>query len=311
MLALLGQTYLGLVIYSLIGAFLLHLAMRAFWIGLLGLESVYPNGVRWDKLKAGPAFIDHARKKVGPLSATIERLDDLCSLIFSFGFMIALVFLYSVVIMLISSAVGFLISRFVLGGDSFPQVFWTVFGTIMGIQIVANSLDRLLGKRIKRDSFAGKILGKLVAISWAVSPIRWNGQIQLTLASNTSNTRMSAALLVVMLTLGFGFLGAMLVRQGVIRFDSLVYFPNTLREAGIDPQNYRSLRKSNFVDRRAPSIQNDVIEGPYIKLSIPYDPRRHNPLVREQCPDLEEFSTSGLVFGRGEPPEESAAREAV
>lgn len=40
LMGVLGQVYLQLVLYGLIAVFVLHLAMRGFWIGLLGLEGV-------------------------------------------------------------------------------------------------------------------------------------------------------------------------------------------------------------------------------------------------------------------------------
>ncbi len=310
LVAIYGQTYFSLVIYALIGAFLLHLTMRAFWIGLVGLESVYPEGVRWDSLKAGPFFIKHARKRLGSLAGTIDRLDDLCSLIFSFGFMIVVVFLYTVVLLLVSAAIGFL-SSFVLGREQDPRVFWTVFVLLVGFQIVGAALDRALGPKINPDGLGARFIAKMIAIAWATSPVRFIGQIQLTLQSNTSNTRVTAVLMSVMLMLTFGLIGAMFVGEGIIRYDSLDFFPSNLREAGVDPRHYRALRPPNSRPSSYPSIQSDLIDGPYIKLTIPYIPRRHNPLIREHCPDLEAFKPPGLVFGHLDPPETAAAREAI
>lgn len=42
--------------------------MRGFWIGLLGLESVFPEGIRWDRLKLGPATIKRYRVSIGALA---------------------------------------------------------------------------------------------------------------------------------------------------------------------------------------------------------------------------------------------------
>ena len=311
MMAIFGQTYLSLVIYGLIGAFLLHLILRAFWIGLLGLESVFPDGVRWDEFKAGPLFKANARREMGPLSTTIDRFDDLCSLIFSFGFMIVVVFLYSVVLLLVCSALALLASNFVFGKDQYPRIFWGTFALIFAIQLLGAFVDRIFGARIDPNGIVGRITSLVIAIGWAISPNRWIGQIQFTLQSNTSNTRVSIAIMSVMHTLGFGFIGVSLIQEGVIRFDDLVYFPNSLREDGVDAQHYRALHPPDVLPSAAPSIQNDVIDGPYLILSIPYHPRRHNPLMRKQCPDVEPFKASGLIFGRGEPPEASAVHEAL
>lgn len=109
LMGVLGQVYLQLVLYGLIAVFVLHLAMRGFWIGLLGLESVFPEGIRWDRLKLGPAMIKRYRAGIGSLAATIEKVDDLCSLIFSFGFLVIFIWIYFVVLLVAAGAlaVGF------------------------------------------------------------------------------------------------------------------------------------------------------------------------------------------------------------
>ena len=39
-------------------AFGLHLAMRAYWVALVGMHSVFPRGLRLDGLKGGPVSRD-------------------------------------------------------------------------------------------------------------------------------------------------------------------------------------------------------------------------------------------------------------
>jgi hypothetical protein len=305
MAAIYGQLYLSLVIYALIGTFLLHLAMRAFWIGLVGLESVYPNGIRWDTLKAGPYFIRHSKKRAGTLAGTIESLDDVCSLIFSFGFLIVVNFLYSVVIMAVCAGLALLFSGLFFDGRFFVHLFWIGIGLLLGLQLAGNLVDRSIGKKLEPESVAGRVVSALVVSTWYLSPLRWIGQIQLTLQSNTSNTKVVLGMSVVMISLMVGFLGVVFVEEGVIRLDSLVYFPDDLHEQGIDPLHYRDLRGSRKDIRSMPSIQSDMVEDPYLVLSIPYYPRRHNPFVREKCPDLQPFRPSGFVFGEVDPPDQA------
>ena len=310
-IAIYGEMYLGMVIYALVGAFLLHLVMRAIWIGLLGLESVFPDGISWEKFKAGPFFKEHSRRRLGSLAENIERFDDLCSLIFGFGFIIVVVFLYSIVILLFCALSGILVSRLIFEGRFYPRIFWTTFALFMAFQILPNLIDRTLGERMRPDSLPGKILARLVAWGWDASPNRWIGQIQFTLQSNTSNTRVAVALIVVMVSLSIVFVGGVLVRGGVLGFDSLAYFPSNLRESGLDPRHYLNLRPADDFVKTFPWIQSEVIEGPYLKLSIPYYPRRHNPLIRKHCPGVEPFRTPGFFFGRGDPADSSAIRETI
>ena len=311
LVVLLGQTYLLLIIYALLGAFLLHLGLRAFWIGLVGLESVYPGGIKWDRVKAGPFFIENSRKLLGSLAQIIDRVDDLCSLIFSFGFMMVIVFIYMTVVVLVSTVAGFLASRLLFGGRWSAEAFWVIFGMLIGFPVVSQLVDRLVGPRVRTDGVAGRAIASMTKISSLVSPLRWLGPTTLTLQSNTSEKRVSMATNVVMLTLATGVMVVMFVQAGMLRFDSLVYFPTSLRAHGVDPRHYRDLREEGSIEPKMPTIQSDVVEGPYLKLVIPYFPRRHNPLIRERCPDVVPFRPSGLVFGRPDPPDGPAYRSAV
>ena len=46
--------YMRVMAVTLIGAFALHLVTRAYWVGLVGLDSVFPEGVDWDRVNHGP-----------------------------------------------------------------------------------------------------------------------------------------------------------------------------------------------------------------------------------------------------------------
>ena len=44
--------YGGLILLAL--TFALHLVIRAYWVALIGMNSVFPQGIKVDALKAGP-----------------------------------------------------------------------------------------------------------------------------------------------------------------------------------------------------------------------------------------------------------------
>src|ERR1051326_3908016 len=46
-----GALYAKAIAFTLITMFLVHLVARAHWVALLGLQSVFPKGIRWDELK--------------------------------------------------------------------------------------------------------------------------------------------------------------------------------------------------------------------------------------------------------------------
>ena len=53
--------------------FALHLLLRAHWIALVGLHSIYPDGVRWDRLRMGPIQRELERRRERPAADAIER----------------------------------------------------------------------------------------------------------------------------------------------------------------------------------------------------------------------------------------------
>jgi hypothetical protein len=136
-----------------------------------------------------------------------------------------------------------------------------------------------------------------VLVSFALSPMRWIGPVQLTLQTNLSSTRITGALVGVMTLLAVLQVGGLLVGEGVLRFDKGGYFPESLRENGLDPRHYRDRRPPGSVLPKYPSIQSEVIGGRYVELSLPYYPRRLNGRVVEVCPDLEPLRPVGFAFG--------------
>ena len=311
LIGFMGQVYLQLVLYGLIAVFVLHLAMRGFWVGLLGLESVFPEGIRWDRVKLGPAMIKRYRAGIDSLAATIEKVDDLCSLIFSFGFLVTFIWIYFVIFLVAAGAFAFGFSWLFLGGRGTATVFWIVAGLIFGIPVMAELIDKTLGPRVRPGGAGERIIGQMVRIHYAVAPLRLIGATQLTLSSNLSNTKVSAVIVIAMLAMAFLQISGGVLGEGIVRFDSLTYFPDSLREQGMDPGHYRSLRGPNAVEPLTPTIQDDMVTEPYLKLFIPYNPRRHNRLLAEACPSLQRLSKDGLDAGRGTKLEDIQVQDAA
>ena len=80
--------YLRIAIYTLIAVFLFHFIVRALWIGMVGLNSVYPQGFTYNELYSED-FQDKIREDYGDISGYILRLDRLASSVFGVGFSLA------------------------------------------------------------------------------------------------------------------------------------------------------------------------------------------------------------------------------
>ena len=299
-------TYFLMALYVLIGTFLLHLILRALWIGLLGLESVFPGGIRWERLQVGPNTLERYRRSVGPLARSIERADDFCSLIFSFGFLIIVIFVYSIVLAAATAGCAFAVSHALLHGTHLSTLFWTLLAGLIGLQVLVPVIDKKLGPSLDPEGAPNRLLRGLVALTFVLSPMRWAGPVQLTLQSNFSETRVELAIVAVALLLSGALIG-----KEMVHVDKGGYFPASLREHGLDPGHYRDRRVRGEVSPRDPSIQAEVIRDPYLELSIPYYPRLHNPLIDDRCPDLDPLRAEGLVLGKSAKPTAAQVRQAA
>ena len=75
------------IVQILIVSFSLYLGLRGFWVGVLGLSSVYPDGINIKKLNFNKIF----NKQISQYNFNdfIIKIDNICSSIFSFSFLIS------------------------------------------------------------------------------------------------------------------------------------------------------------------------------------------------------------------------------
>ena len=74
--------------------FCLYIFCRGFWVAAIGLSSVFPKGINIEKLKFSSYFNDMLSEY--HFDKFILRLDNICSSIFSLGFLIGLFFVSAV-----------------------------------------------------------------------------------------------------------------------------------------------------------------------------------------------------------------------
>ena len=73
--------------HILILSFSLYLGLRGFWVGVLGLSSVYPKGINLEKLNFNAIFNKQITKY--NFNDFVIKIDNICSSIFSFCFLIS------------------------------------------------------------------------------------------------------------------------------------------------------------------------------------------------------------------------------
>ncbi|MEM9324735.1 MAG: hypothetical protein AAGA85_03730 [Bacteroidota bacterium] len=86
-LILLAVGYVTVAVQALKYAFVLHLVMRGVWVGLVGLNYAFPEGIRVEKLpkvSRQPFFLQDLKDTID----IIMRVERICSSIFSIAFML-------------------------------------------------------------------------------------------------------------------------------------------------------------------------------------------------------------------------------
>ena len=112
----------------LIFGFLIHLILRAFWIGLIGLNYVFPGGIDNDKLSFKGRFQNLFRESQN--TPLIISIDKFCGAIFAITF----VFLFSILGFLLYLGIFFALVAFAFGHD-IVKMHW-IWRRLFGICVL-------------------------------------------------------------------------------------------------------------------------------------------------------------------------------
>ncbi|HEU0053350.1 MAG TPA: hypothetical protein VFQ39_09245, partial [Longimicrobium sp.] len=286
-----------LVLYALIMCFLAHLAMRAYWVGLIGLESVYPRGVKWDETRLGPIAREEFRARLPPLQTMIDRADRVASVIFSSAFVIVFILAMGVVLGAFCWGLAWVISR-VLPVEVLP-LFTIILFLLSFFPAMVSAFDRRwspkLGQRgrarVRRLTVGSYYLGAMPLYGTAVM-----------LLTGGRRRRSSLVFGVAFLLLfGVFLVKDVFLARGVIRGGSYAYFPEQAGRFGADPRYYRDQRRDGESYENTPSIQSDVVREPYVRLFIPYYPIRHNHVFAARCRGLPRVGEAGIDLADDDP----------
>jgi len=273
--------------YILVFTFLFHFMMRAFWVGMVGLYSVFPEGIRYDNLgkQYNEFFKQKAQGKLGSTESFIVKLDRNCSIIFSVAFMlvfgfIGISYVYMMMILLINAL------SLVLGDELFIKIDKYVYFGILTVFLIPIFISTILSLKVfKKDEKKAKLQAN---ITWRYStfmyPFVGLALMRLTLIfrSNSDSKKEQMALLILSMSVVFGmfiFITASKVKSAILETRSF-YSQNTEVDE-IYANNYDNLRQEDENIKHA-SIQSDVIKEEYIKLFINY-PKRFDKDIRKIC----------------------------
>jgi hypothetical protein len=295
--------YLTLIAFTLIATFCVHIGARAYWVGLMGLRSVYPAGPDWTRMQGrGPMALRMLQQRIPALERATGGADDFCSLTFSFAFLIVLYLVVSVVWAAVIGAIVLLLKRTVLPDvNAFALGFGVAAVTLLPMSL-AGLVDLKLKERLDPQGRLGRFVSLLLRGSYYISlgPVVF--PLLLTFATRFRRRTFYPLLAIVGAAVVGAFLFRMLAaeRSGPA-LESYLLYPARRTEHSLDYRLYGNLRPEGRSYYREPFIQSDIVTDPYVRLFLPYYPRRDNDLIAELCPDARPLPDEGLFPGAAEP----------
>jgi hypothetical protein len=301
--------YAKSIAYTLLITFTVHLIGRAQWVALMGLQSVFPKGIRWDELKIGPIARRMYEERTPGLARVIAALDNFCSIIFSMGMMFVVLFLFSATVVSLTGGLAWLLSRFVTGGRYFDAWFIGIVLVVVGIPVVSGLVDRRLGAKLAPGSRGYRLIHAMLRFSFALNFVRTIGPMMWVLMSNIGRRKAVLALYAGLMGIIFVSSVDVMVRRGAVGLNNYDYYGPSVMH-GVSSANYENQRTAD-AGARVPMIQSDIIRDPYVKLFIPYSPGRHNAALAKACPGLKPLQTEGVQVGGDTPVPDSLAVPAL
>ena len=261
--------------------FALHLLLRAQWIAQVGMHSVFPEGIKWERLRIGPLMREIEERRYGGAEASIERADNRATTVFAIGVMLASSLLLLGFLLPAVFAVAMLGLR-LLGITMDPsQVFVACVIVLVLPALLAQRIDRTFGQRLHRGGFVQRLLsGVIETYSRLGLMSRSSSPVFSLLASHGGELRaMVFTATVVMATItGVGM--SMKALQDPAAIGGYAAFPVFADGAHtIDASHYDDQRDVAH-DPPAAYIQSAVVAGPYVRLTVPYDPKRDAAAMR-------------------------------
>lgn len=288
-----GITLVAGTCYGLAACFVVHLMARAYWVGLIGLRTVFPDGINWSKTPGlGPLGQKHYRETLPDLDTVIQNTDKLASSLFAVISMLTLSVLWFgtilIVILVVSGTLG---ARSGLTNTAMGIGAAALVMFFIGIPVLVYLLDRQLASRIARlrnSAFFAGLVRFLSRIAGLAYPQRLVLPVQLTLQSNTRPAVFFIALFLSVLAIVFvGNTRAAAWRNFTLSGE-FTYLETAQIQQGFRSTYYEDMAGSLDRLRAWPRIDSFHQKGNFVRLFLPYQPLRDNLILDQLCGSAED-----------------------
>ncbi len=287
MIILLLIIFLGcnILIFNLI----LHIILRGFWIGAIGLSSVQ-NNRDFSSLHYTEKFTNRLHQKVSSLEKLIIRLDNFCSTIFAFTFLIVLMLIsfFAIIIVLV-----LLIGTIEKIGTSF---FPDSSTTIDTINVIIFLLFFFSGLLYFLDTLTLGGLKKIKWLQWTYYPIyRFFNFISLSSIYNSLYYHLLTRFPKRYLILAMFFYVGLFFIGPFFTYNLYRFYPDNETNSELFTNTYDDERSPDEQIRYA-SISSLIIKDQFLPVFIRYN-NKHNEVLLKNCQDYEPSKKSNLISG--------------
>ena len=292
--------YSKVALITLIITFIVHLCLRGYWVALVGLDSVYPGGVRWQNLPMGPVSRAVIERDEPAMAQSIEQADNRATRVFGTGFGFAMVMLLPILLVVIGMAVGLLANLF-LGPGHAALAFGIFLAMLLLPWAAAMTIDRRFGPRLAEGGAVVSALRSVLRFYQRIGLGRRNNKLLSLFTSHEGRVRTFVVALLVVLPVATFVAIPRSVSKGRISFGDYPALPaaSVFNGDNAPSEFYADLGGDRFTADPLPYIQSRVVQGDYLELFIPYLPRAHAPALRSSCPAAASGSAAGTASREG------------
>ncbi len=287
---LLGIGYAVLIVacFFVLVNLVLHVLLRGVWISTIGLRYV-SGDIDFDKLRLAPKFDKLLRRKIGSFDHYIQQLENICSVVFAFTFLIVFMLLaLGMYLIFLIAFINLFLSE-LLGGLSENAQTQIVVSVIIialfgGTLYFIDFLTLGFLKRVRWLSYLYMPFYRFmsfITLSFLYRPIYYN------LIDNKFGRRVGFLLVPYVVIIGLLF-------SEEIR--SHIWYPDKPGKWGLWNDHYHDQRSEKSLITTG-IIPSKFVKNGFLELFIAYIPKSDNPSLEQFCPDFQPFYEAGFETG--------------
>ena len=278
--------YLRAGLLALCFAFIAHLAVRAYWVALIGINSVFPGKPDWSKSWNSPIGKRVASQTWIPLEERIEAADNVASVIFALG--IACVVMMLSLSVVISVMIAFGMALTALSGGRISSFAGFLIGCAipMALALIGPTIDQIAGKRLKEDSWLARAIAK--SYFWQINApgFAHMGAITSPIFLNVKLKTLSK-FLIALPVLAILIASVMSSVQNISNRSRFEHFlPVDSTAETLRPGHYRNQRRGQARYQNNATIESMELGDKALLLFVPLSVDRHGRRILSTCPQL-------------------------